>query len=104
MSFLYKLAFACLAVVGIVSCNQTDWWQGIEREREAERRDRGAPRVIAQSADGCYVYTFQAGGDWHYFTRCGSTVTTDRNYSVPCGKARCSRVESITTHTGREMP
>lgn len=104
MSFLYKLVFACLVVVGIVSCNQTDWWQGIEREREAERQDMAKPRVISQSADGCSVYTFQAGGDWHYFTRCGASVTTDRSYSVPCGKSRCSRVESITTHAEPEEP
>lgn len=90
------IILAC--VVGIVACNQTEWWQEQERQSAAASAERDKPRIVSTSDDGCAVYTFRAGGDWRYFTRCGSDrVATERDYTVPCGKSRCSRTEVIET-------
>lgn len=92
------LLIIIVCVAGIVACNQTEWWQEQERRMAAKDAEKSKPQIISTSDDGCSVYRFMAGGDWRYFTRCGNdSVTTDRDYSVPCGKARCSRRETIET-------
>lgn len=87
-----------LCVAGIVACGTSDWYVDYERTLAEQRAEESKPRIISKSDDGCAVYTFRADGDWRYFTRCGAdTVTTERNYSTPCGKARCTRAEQIET-------
>lgn len=62
-----------------------------------EQRAAARVPVAISSADGCTVYRFEDQGT-HYFTRCGGTVTTTKNYREYCGKA-CTRPkqEHITT-------
>lgn len=48
--------------------------------REAQYRLDQQPRVIRE-VDACKVYAFKEGEHWHYFTRCPTTTTTERNYS-----------------------
>jgi len=52
---------------------------------------------VIQEVDGCKVYRFY-DGDYHYMTRCGEEVTTQKNWNENCGKA-CTRhkTEDITT-------
>ena len=61
---------------------------------------RAADRVpaVVSSVDGCTVYKFYDNSTWHYFTKCGGTVTTTKNYTESCGKG-CSRsrTENMTT-------
>jgi hypothetical protein len=69
----------------------------IERADAAQALAERTPHVIRE-ADGCKVYAFKGDGVYHYFTRCGSTVTTDHQYTESCGK-KCTttKTESITT-------
>lgn len=88
-------------VLGVVKCTQSDWYQESERRTEAEHKREATPHVVRE-ADGCKVYAWKDGGGTgttHYFTRCpNATVTTDRNYTVSCGKS-CRRDETETTVT-----
>lgn len=63
-----------------------------------EQRARDRVPAVMSSADGCTVYKFYDNGSWHYFTKCGGTVTTTKNYTESCGKG-CSRsrTENMTT-------
>lgn len=47
---------------------------------------------IISEMDGCKVYRFY-DGNYHYVTRCGDKVTTQKNWSEYCGKA-CTRRKS----------
>jgi nitrous oxide reductase accessory protein NosL len=58
--------------------------------------DDPTPRIIRE-IDGCTVYRFKEGGYSHYFTRCGTSVSTDRNYSVRSGKTSHTVTETIVT-------
>jgi hypothetical protein len=64
---------------------------------DEQRANDRIPAVVS-SADGCTVYKFYDNSSWHYFTKCGGTVTTTKNYTESCGKG-CSRsrTESMTT-------
>lgn len=72
------------------------WLQWMFAPSPEARAAMRVPEVIGQ-ADGCTVYRFVDRGT-HYFTRCGETVTTTKNYNEYCGKA-CTRPkqEVITT-------
>lgn len=89
-----------IAIFGITSCLDAEWYKESQRRDAAQREADKQPRVIRE-ADGCKVYAFKSGSDWHYFTRCGSTVSTERNYSVSrqCGKTTCTdkKIETIVT-------
>tara|TARA_R110000868_G_scaffold300295_4_gene560781 strand:+ start:32243 stop:32569 length:327 start_codon:yes stop_codon:yes gene_type:complete len=63
-----------------------------------EQRAKDRVPAVVSSADGCTVYKFYDKGNWHYFTKCGGTVTTTKNYTESCGK-NCSRsrTENMTT-------
>jgi hypothetical protein len=52
---------------------------------------------VIQEMDGCKVYRFY-DGNYHYITKCGDRVTTQKNWDESCGKA-CTRhkTEDITT-------
>ena len=63
-----------------------------------EQRARDRVPAVVSSADDCTVYKFYDNGSWHYFTKCGGTVTTTKNYTESCGKGCIrSRTESMTT-------
>ena len=66
---------------------------------------RAIDRIPAavSSADGCTVYRFYDNSSWHYFTKCGGTVTTTRNYTENCGKG-CSRSRTENTTTEGNQP
>ena len=55
-----------------------------------EQRAKDRVPAVVSSADDCTVYKFYDNGSWHYFTKCGGTVTTTKNYTENCGKG-CSR-------------
>lgn len=45
---------------------------------------------LISEIDGCKVYRFY-DGNYHYVTRCGGNVTTQKNWSESCGKACTKR-------------
>lgn len=52
---------------------------------------------VVQEFDGCKVYRFY-DNNYHYVTRCGSKVTTQKNWDEYCGKACFQhRKEELTT-------
>jgi hypothetical protein len=63
-----------------------------------EQRAKDRVPAVVSSMDGCTVYKFYDNSSWHYFTKCGGTVTTTKNYTESCGKG-CSRsrTENMTT-------
>jgi hypothetical protein len=67
------------------SCFDSNWYKESERARAAGRLAAATPHVIRET-DGCKVYAFERDNTDHYFTRCGDTVTTERNYTQSCGK------------------
>lgn len=71
-------------------------WQERTRKAELDAQRAAIPHVIRE-ADGCKVYAFTTDRE-HYFTRCGSTVTTETNWTKSCGKS-CTRHESDTITT-----
>jgi hypothetical protein len=90
--FAWVALFAALIYAGFFSgCAQQQ-----ENEREAQERADETPHVIRE-ADGCKVYAFKSGSDFHYFTRCGSTVTTERNWTERQGKQSVHKSETIVT-------
>jgi hypothetical protein len=93
------LACTGLLVFGISSCQETEWYKESKRQEAIqEQRDR-TPHVIRE-ADGCKVYAFKGDG-WHYFTRCGETVTTERTYQVKEGKTTKTKTETIATENNK---
>lgn len=90
------LACTGLLIFGISSCQETEWYKESERQKAIDEQRERTPHVIRE-ADGCKVYAFKAG-DWHYFTRCGETVTTERQYEVREGKATKKKTETIVTN------
>lgn len=92
------VSIVVLPIIGVYRCQNSEWNKARQRQEEAEARANAIPHVIRE-AEGCKVYAWK-GGDWHYFTRCGETVTTERHYTVPCGpknQSRCDRKEVIVT-------
>ena len=97
MSDFIQWSIIAAACAGLVyGCNFSDWAKRDAAARQAQERADATPHVIRE-ADGCKVYAFKSG-DWHYFTRCGSTVTTERNWTENCGKA-CVKHKSETIVT-----
>jgi len=107
MSELFELMgrWALLAfVVFIPACTYKSCFsdealaeRAANREKEqAQYRADQQPRVIRE-ADGCKVYAFKEGERWHYFTRCPTTTTTERNYSERSGKVTVNKTEQIVT-------
>jgi hypothetical protein len=87
---LIVIPSAIVAAATLIYRHATDPETIAEEAARAEAERRAAiPHVIRQ-ADGCKVYTWKGGGQWHYFTRCSpaDTVTTERSYTekVSCGK------------------
>jgi hypothetical protein len=70
-------------------------WLGFGPSKD--ERERSHAMQVIQEVDGCKVYRFY-DGDYHYITRCGEKVTTQKNWDEYCGKA-CThhRTENITT-------
>jgi hypothetical protein len=88
------------AVAGLVyGCTCSDWAKREQAARDAQDRADATPHVIRE-ADGCKVYAFKSG-DWHYFTRCGATVTTERNWTERQGKRTVAKQETIVTEGNR---
>ena len=89
------LGFVGATLLLLLACiTMFKWMFGPTPEQRAAAR---VPIAIS-STDGCTVYRFEDAGMPHYFTRCGGTVTTTKNYTESCGKG-CShnRQEHITT-------
>ena len=70
-------------------------YMGFGPSQEQLAKDRSMQ--VIQEIDGCKVYRFY-DSTYHYITRCGTKVTTQRNWNEDCGKA-CTRhrTEDITT-------
>ena len=79
--FLVLAAIVGLFAFGVKKYTDTEWYQEGERKQAAQEAADRQPHVIRE-ADGCKVYAFKSGDNWHYFTRCaGGTVTTERNWT-----------------------
>ena len=94
-----SIGFALLAVLfamGVIAVG----FIGMHRMFGPSEEQRATDRVpvALSSADGCTVYRFYDKSSWHYFTKCGSTVTTTKNYTESCGKG-CSRARTETLTT-----
>ena len=89
---LLLVLIAALFILGGVAILQAMF--GPSDEQRAKDR---IPAAVS-SIDGCTVYKFYDNSSWHYFTKCGGTVTTTKNYTESCGKG-CSRsrTENMTT-------
>jgi hypothetical protein len=70
-------------------------YMGFGPSQEQLAKDRSMQ--VIQEMDGCKVYRFY-DSTYHYITRCGADVTTQKNWDENCGKA-CTRhrTEDITT-------
>jgi hypothetical protein len=56
---------------------------------------------VIEELDGCKVYRFW-DGNYHYITKCGSSVTTQKNWDEYCGKACIQhKREEITTENNQ---
>lgn len=73
--------------------------QAREEKKQAQAAADRQPRVIRE-VDGCKVYAFKEG-QWHFFTKCPATTTTDRTYEScrQSGKQRIceNKTEQIVT-------
>lgn len=69
-------------------------------EAQAQEARESTPHVIRE-ADGCKVYEFKSGGRFHFFTRCPSYTTTQRNYEEchQSGKTKHCEVKSEVVNT-----
>lgn len=85
------IALLGLLAFGVKSCVDSDWHQANERRMAAEKRAERTPHIISE-ADGCKVYRFKGGDQWHYFTRCAAKTTTDTTIKKSCGK-NCTKTE-----------
>jgi hypothetical protein len=98
---IITLCLLGFVTLGVVKCTQSDWYQHSERATAEEHKREATPHVVRE-ADGCKVYAWKDSGGTgttHYFTRCpNAAVTTERNYTVNCGK-NCTRHETETNVT-----
>ena len=93
-SLLEGLAFLfCCVGFGFIVWFLVNMCFGPSQEQLAKDRSM----QVIQEMDGCKVYRFY-DSNYHYVTRCGDKVTTQKNWSEGCGKA-CTRrrTEDITT-------
>jgi hypothetical protein len=95
-SLIKVVLVSALCAFGIYSCTNSDWYQASRRAEATQAAADAKPHVIRE-ADGCKVYAFKSGYNWHYFTRCGETVTTERNYEEHHGKTTEHKTETIVT-------
>jgi hypothetical protein len=99
--WIITVCIIAISGLAITSCVKSDWYQDSERATAEDHKREATPHVVRE-ADGCKVYAWKDGngtGKTHYFTRCpNATVTTERNYTVNCGK-NCTRHESETNVT-----
>ena len=101
---LLTMAVAWVFLFGslVVSCNQSEWYQKQEQERQQKNHEiavqERTPRLVSEAADGCKVFTFKTDR-WYYYTRCPNSVTTtNTTYTTSCGKnCRKEHVNAITT-------
>lgn len=83
LDILKVVVGGALLIFGVYSCSTSKWFLESQARQEAQRAADSKPHVIRSTDDGCKVYAWRDNGGtgaWHYFTRCGSTVTTERNY------------------------
>jgi len=82
------IATACV-VIGMVFLGLgVAFLVGVFGPTEEQQAQQRKPQVV-QEIDGCKIYRFY-DGNYHYVTRCGDKVTTQKNWSEYCGKA-CTR-------------
>ena len=56
---------------------------------------------VIEELDGCKVYRFW-DGNYHYITKCGSSVTTQKSWDEYCGKSCVQhKREEITTENNQ---
>jgi len=96
-NFCALVCFCVALVVGVNACTDTEWYKE-DQKRDAEARRQAATPHVIREFDGCKVYAFTTDRE-HYFTRCGSTVSTETNFSKSCGK-NCTKQDSDTIVTG----
>lgn len=82
--------------VTMYGCETSDWAKERDRLYIEEQKRKRIPRPVS-SADGCTIYVFTTDRD-HYFTRCGSSVSTETTWKESCGKS-CSRDKSAVITT-----
>lgn len=90
------LCFAVACLTGLLACDDTEFMKAQHKAQAEEAQREATPHVIRE-ADGCKVYAFKTD-IYHYFTRCGSTVTTETRWSQACGK-NCTKQMSDTIVT-----
>lgn len=92
-------AAALTFIIGVLVMgyySNTDSYKKQQTEESAQEQANAQPRVIREF-DGCKVYTFKEGGQWHYVTRCPNETRTERNYTEPHGKITEHKTETTIT-------
>ena len=91
----WTFCIALVVVVGVKGCRGSDWYKDGQAKVDAQDAADAVPKVF-QEVDGCKVYVFKSG-NWHYFTRCPSTTTTDTTTTYNSGKTTQTEISTITT-------
>lgn len=86
------LAVACWLLTAMASYaayhGTTDEYAADMAAADEAERKRRIPHVIRE-VDGCKVYGWEAGGRWHYFTRCqNSRTSTEQNWQQCSGSGK----------------
>lgn len=66
-------------------------------QKKKDEEPLKVPQLLSEK-DGCSVYKFMDEGKWHYFTKCGNSVSTEKSYTERVGKRTISKSEVITTN------
>lgn len=97
-SELIWIGTICFAIVGVVSCANSDWHKESEAMRAQLEKARETPHLYRESPDGCKVYRFEHDGKWQFYTRCPSgEVSTDTNRRECSMVGKMQQCKTVTT-------
>lgn len=94
----YVIGTIALITVGVMSCQNTEFYKEYKKEQAQYEQQQETPHVIRE-ADGCKVYAFKANDKMHYFTRCPDSKTSTETNHEECHKEgkfnKCKIVSEI---------
>jgi len=70
--------------------------QDARNKRHQQEAYDATPHLYSE-VDGCQVYRWRDNGHWHYFTKCGTKVTTESHHGERVGKSTRDVAEIIET-------
>lgn len=89
-----KFSLLLVGLLLVVGCSKSTPEQRAhtEQQRQNEALDKDYQVVKLFNKDGCSVYQFYDHSNYHYFTNCSGSTSTQHS----CGK-NCTREEEIST-------